>query len=376
MGLANLFFDRGGKMESYILAGVSLLILIPILYFLPLGFTLKGKVFVVFASLLIGMFGLISAAVFPLWQTGLILLLFVSSIAYLMSKRNLAWMYLQQEEDIDPFSVDEEVEETEAESPLPDIKPSYTYIAISEKNPRSMPPGEINQGQNNDLKQDLLEKLVSRNEKSQSMISIEENHQDFGEHELEELVLNVNPADEADTEVQNPSLQKESQDRQARDEIDHSQTVNLADVESEIEELVDTTEVKEFGPDIEAIIHKTEAEAEELEAKQAKADDSKPYISEIEQLLETGEYEQSNDASLEEVPLPVINVEDILEPTEEPDIQQKIKLENDPPQTWLNDEFELDEIELALCQATELKSTEAKKEKHKQAVEDNTMVKH
>ncbi|NMD70535.1 hypothetical protein HHO41_09545 [Bacillus sp. DNRA2] len=361
-------------MESYILAGVSLLILIPILYFLPLGFTIKGKVFVVLASLLIGMFGLISAAVFPLWQTGLILLLFVSSLAYLMSKRNLAWMYLQEDDDIDPFSIDEE--EEEAESILPEIKPSYTYIAISEKNPRSLPPGEMNHGQNDDMKHGLLEKLISGNEKSLSMISKEENHQDFGEHELEELVLNINPTNEATAEIQNPSLQEEDQDRQTKAEVEDSQTVNLADVESKIEELVDTTEAQEFDPDIEAIIHKTEAEAEEFEAKQARADDSKPYISEIEQILETGEYEQSNEASLEEVPLPVINVEDILEPTEELEIQQEIKLENDPPQTWLNDEFELDEIELIPSQIAESKSIEEEKEKHKQAVEDNTMVKH
>ncbi len=48
-------------MESFIIAFISLLILLPVLYFLPLGFSVKGKVFIVVGSFLTGLFGLVAS---------------------------------------------------------------------------------------------------------------------------------------------------------------------------------------------------------------------------------------------------------------------------------------------------------------------------
>ncbi|WP_147532514.1 hypothetical protein [Bacillus marasmi] len=345
-------------MESYVFAGIALLILIPILYFLPMGFTFKGKVFVVLASLLIGVFGLISVAIFPVWQTALILLLFVSSLAYLMSKRNQEWMYVP-EVDVDPFAIAEEDEAEEI--PKHDIKPSYTYIAVSEKNPK----GKLEDlAQNQDL--GLLEKLVSNDQSTQEKADVS-----HGEHELEEIVLDIVPHEEKPED----SKQDVELDKPESEEPVAEHTNYFANVDSEIEAFVHNGQEEVADPDIEAIIHKTEEIAEEMETAQNQQEDSLQYISEIEHDIETGELEPNQEASINDVQLPMLNVEEMLESNEEFESKTSIDLEKAPPPLWLNDEFELDEMDLAKNDSVETESVEKGKEKHKPAVEDNTMVK-
>ncbi|KQL20687.1 hypothetical protein [Cytobacillus solani] len=69
-------------MENLLLAVISLVILVPIIYFLPLGLSSKGKILVIIISFFLANLGLLAQLSFPLWQTSLILLLlvFLSSI--------------------------------------------------------------------------------------------------------------------------------------------------------------------------------------------------------------------------------------------------------------------------------------------------------
>ncbi len=74
-------------LSTYIFALISLLLLIPIIYFLPLGMTLKGKMITISASLLFAFMGVAAQASFLWWQILLLMLALVLAAAYFMGSR-------------------------------------------------------------------------------------------------------------------------------------------------------------------------------------------------------------------------------------------------------------------------------------------------
>jgi hypothetical protein len=74
-------------LSTYIFALISLLLLIPIVYFLPLGMTLKGKIITISASLLFALMGVAAQASFLWWQIVLLMLALVLAAAYFMGSR-------------------------------------------------------------------------------------------------------------------------------------------------------------------------------------------------------------------------------------------------------------------------------------------------
>ncbi|WHY76355.1 hypothetical protein QNH20_19845 [Neobacillus sp. WH10] len=74
-------------METMIWAIGSMVALMLIISFLPLGYTLKGKFFVVIASFMLSLGGLAAASTFPLWQTALMLFGLIFFTAYFMNNR-------------------------------------------------------------------------------------------------------------------------------------------------------------------------------------------------------------------------------------------------------------------------------------------------
>ncbi|WP_174729822.1 hypothetical protein [Mesobacillus harenae] len=74
-------------METFVFALASLLLLVPIIYFIPIGLTSRGKGLLVIVSFLIAMLSLFLQGTVQLWQTLLVLLLLAVSIGYIMDKR-------------------------------------------------------------------------------------------------------------------------------------------------------------------------------------------------------------------------------------------------------------------------------------------------
>lgn len=74
-------------MEELIVSVVSLIVLVPIIYFLPLGLTNKGKGLIILVAFLFANLGILAQNTFHLWQTGLILLLLTILTVYIMDKR-------------------------------------------------------------------------------------------------------------------------------------------------------------------------------------------------------------------------------------------------------------------------------------------------
>lgn len=74
-------------MEELVLSIISLIILIPIIYFLPLGLSNKGKGILIIIALVFANVGLLTNSNFPIWQTGLILLVLCVLAVYVLDKR-------------------------------------------------------------------------------------------------------------------------------------------------------------------------------------------------------------------------------------------------------------------------------------------------
>ena len=68
-------------------AAVSLVLLVPVLFILPLGLKMKGKFILLAASSLIAIVGTLAQYTLPLWQAGLIVVLLAFLTAYLLDQR-------------------------------------------------------------------------------------------------------------------------------------------------------------------------------------------------------------------------------------------------------------------------------------------------
>ena len=113
-------------MVSFLFAGIALLVLLPILYFLPLGFSLKGKGVIFALSLVISLVGLIATPILQLWQIGLILLLFVGLAAYLLKNKIEGFMEVPTEEATDLMQPVDQAIISE------NVNDAFSYIATSD----------------------------------------------------------------------------------------------------------------------------------------------------------------------------------------------------------------------------------------------------
>jgi membrane protein implicated in regulation of membrane protease activity len=81
------------KMETFLLAIASLVILVPFVYFLPLGLSKRGKLLIVITAFLLAIVGLWISFLSPLWLTGLIMLLLVGLTTYVLDSKFKRYLY-------------------------------------------------------------------------------------------------------------------------------------------------------------------------------------------------------------------------------------------------------------------------------------------
>jgi hypothetical protein len=112
--------------ESLLFAGIAFVILVPIIYFLPLGFSLRGKVFIIAAAFLISLVGLLAAPIMPFWQTLLIEILLIGVTAYFMFKRIETILQVPAED------MEQETYQQLEQSTFESLNDTYSHIAISE----------------------------------------------------------------------------------------------------------------------------------------------------------------------------------------------------------------------------------------------------
>ncbi|QOR65707.1 hypothetical protein IM538_18130 [Cytobacillus suaedae] len=124
-------------LENILFAFLALILLIPLLYFLPLGFKKQGKLLIIGISLLLALLGLLANTVLNLWQTSLLLLVLALAATYLIEKRLSTFIFV----DKGTTQLDEEVK-----APTEHVVPSETEEIVNAEveveNERVMAPTE------------------------------------------------------------------------------------------------------------------------------------------------------------------------------------------------------------------------------------------
>lgn len=103
-------------MLSIILAIGSFLVTLVVMALIQVGYTFKGKFLIAITSFLLALGGVGAAAVIPLWQTALVLLLLVLCVGYLFDKRFGALLYNQNDKYAEIFVEDHETVEKSSKS--------------------------------------------------------------------------------------------------------------------------------------------------------------------------------------------------------------------------------------------------------------------
>ncbi|MFE8696893.1 hypothetical protein ACFYKT_11165 [Cytobacillus sp. FJAT-53684] len=85
-------------MNIYLLAFASLILVVPLVYFLPLGLTKKGKLLIIAVSFLLALIGLSGNAIFDWWQSVLLIFSLVVLSSYLLDKKMKHLILIDQEE--------------------------------------------------------------------------------------------------------------------------------------------------------------------------------------------------------------------------------------------------------------------------------------
>ncbi|PAE21724.1 hypothetical protein CHH80_04690 [Bacillus sp. 7504-2] len=85
-------------MGELVVSVISLIILVPIIYFLPLGLTNKGKGLLIIIAFIFANVGILAKGNFPIWQTALILLLLTVLTVYILDKRFHHLLFLKKNE--------------------------------------------------------------------------------------------------------------------------------------------------------------------------------------------------------------------------------------------------------------------------------------
>jgi hypothetical protein len=182
----------------------SVLFVMLIVYFLPLGFTKKGKVILVFTSFLLALGGLAATDSFSFLQTVLMLFVLILFVTYLMDQRLGKWLYvidddsLAKQEDED-FFMNSEMETAVSRDNVYQSKGEQQLepINLLKVNDEKKPQNEFKKERESDFltvetEDEDISFLLNRSilmEKEQSEIIEEPMHEVDYLSEIEELLI-------------------------------------------------------------------------------------------------------------------------------------------------------------------------------------------
>ncbi|MGN7295631.1 hypothetical protein [Ferdinandcohnia sp. SAFN-114] len=203
-----IFIERcESNLESLVIAIISLLIILPIIYFLPIGFTHKGKLLILFCAFIVFSIGIALKTVMSVWQTGLVLILLAIGASYLIGKKYGNQLFIhdenseEYEDQVIKFEIEDDIEEEIRKQASPqkdkalqverDIVSPQTQ-AVDEEFVEELEP--IVSQKNDEY---IIENIHVENEELPDVTH--KNNQD-GNHEFEELLkeieLELNPPNE------------------------------------------------------------------------------------------------------------------------------------------------------------------------------------
>ena len=183
-------------MIFYILALFSLILVFPIMYILPLGLSYWGKFIIIGLGFVISLIGILARNVFPLWQSSLLMLLFLIVATYALMKKWTEILFLSTGETVKQNQSIEQLEirtENKAE-----VMEEPTLYGLSTEEDLFV------ENMNGDVEDDLFSKkevIISSDEISESII---ENDIEV-DSELEKVELLDFELDLSHVSIQNPN---------------------------------------------------------------------------------------------------------------------------------------------------------------------------
>lgn len=230
-----IFIERcESSLESLVIAIISLLIILPIIYFLPIGFTKKGKLLILFCAFIVFSIGIALETVMSVWQTGLVLILLAIGASYLIGKKYGNQLFIHDknsaefEDKVIKFEIEDDIEEEirGQESPEKDKAllgeqkiVSHLTQAVDEELVEEIEP--IDNQKNDD---DVVENIHVQNEDKINKNDMDANH-DFNEL-LKEIELEL---------IHNNEIQKTEEITEAPEK-----TIEIEPIETEEEDLLIT----------------------------------------------------------------------------------------------------------------------------------------
>ncbi|WP_201713651.1 hypothetical protein [Rossellomorea arthrocnemi] len=198
----------------YLFSLLALILLLPILYFIPIGITNKGKCLIAGVSFCLTLLGIVASTLYPVWVIGLMLLALLGVFSYLMEQRFAGLMVV-------------------AAVPAPDVKEEQRHVRHN--------PEDIKAEIHNDESLDEITEVKAEEE----MVLVED------------VIKRLEADDDADIKdgEGTPDSIPEIESLQASDEItvEHvltvSETESLQAQEDESEWFIENTNEKNEVPD-------------------------------------------------------------------------------------------------------------------------------
>ncbi|MFD0047832.1 hypothetical protein ACFVHQ_00585 [Actinomycetes bacterium NPDC127524] len=145
-------------MENIAFALLSLILLIPVIIFLPIGINWKGKATVTVSALFISLVGLGATSVFPLWESLLISLLLFMCVIYMIGKRSDRFLNVADDADDDYYYA--EGEPKSAITKMNDVFVIETEKpAFRDKDPEMDTQEKVQEQDQEELQEELLVEL-------------------------------------------------------------------------------------------------------------------------------------------------------------------------------------------------------------------------
>jgi hypothetical protein len=235
-----IFIERcDSNLESLVIAIISLLIILPIIYFLPIGFTKKGKLLILFCAFIVFSIGIALKSILSVWQTGLVLILLAIGASYLIGKRYGSQLFIHDENSAEfedkviEFEIEDDIEEEIRRQASPEkdmVLPGEQKIvspltqAVDEELVEEIEP--IENQKNDDF---VVENIHVENEELQD--EIHKNEIDAN-HEFDELLKEI------ELELNNIELQRTDEMIEASEETTE---IEPFDIDEEDDDLLITT---------------------------------------------------------------------------------------------------------------------------------------
>lgn len=235
-----IFIERcDSSLESLVIAIISLLIILPIIYFLPIGFTKKGKLLILFCAFIVFSIGIALKTVLSVWQTGLVLILLAVGASYLIGKRYGNQLFIHDENSAEfedkviKFEIEDDIEEEIRSQASPEkgkVLPSEQKIVspltqeVDDERVEEIEP--IDNQKNDDF---VMENIHVENEELQDEIH---NNEMDANHNFDELLKEI------ELELNNNELQRTDEMIEASEETIEIEPI---DIDEEDDDLLITT---------------------------------------------------------------------------------------------------------------------------------------